>query len=552
MASSAPEFTSLIGLRHFRPRNHRRILLAFPRYAHSFGTFDHAFALVGVRAFMPPQGPLVVAALLPDTWEARWVDENIRPVRAEELAWADAVFISGMHLQRANILELNRRAHEAGKLTVLGGPAVSAAPEEYPEVDLLHCGEVGDGTLRLWRHLDASLLRPGHQVRFSTTERLPLADFPSPAYSLVDFRQYMLGSIQFSSGCPFTCEFCDIPALYGRKPRLKTPAQVIGELDQLLAGGVYSVYFVDDNFIANPKATLELLPRLVEWQRRHGYPLILSCEATLNLAAYPEVLEGMRQAGFVTVFCGIETPEPGALRAMGKTQNLRRPVLESIATLNRYGLEVAAGILLGLDTDTPETPQAIIDFAGQSGVPLLTVNLLYALPHTPLHDRLQAVGRIAADEGRDSNIIFREPYERVVGGWREVIAAIYQPANLYARFAAQMRQTYPNRHRAGRGWKQLTWRNAKRAVRILSRIIWQVGVRSDYRREFWRMFRTQLRAGDIESIFHIATVAHHLIRYARECTQGRMPSSNFSRRAAAAPADRRSGGLGHGRPVSSS
>src|SRR5262249_26066223 len=159
--------------------------------------------------------------------------------------------------------------------------------------------------------------------------------------------QYLTGSVQFSSGCPFTCEFCDIPGLYGRKPRMKTPAQVLGELEQLWSAGLNAVYFVDDNFIANPHATLELLPHLVEWQVRRNFPLRLACEATLNISLHPQILELMREAGFVTVFCGTETPEPEALRAMKKTQNLRRPILESIQTLNSYGLEVVSGIILG-------------------------------------------------------------------------------------------------------------------------------------------------------------------------------------------------------------
>jgi hypothetical protein len=221
------------GWNSFKPRHRRHVLLVFPRYAKSFGTFDHAFALLGVRAFMPPQGILLIASLLPREWSVKFVDENVRPVRAEELEWADVVFLSGMHVQRGRINELNQRAHRAGKLTVVGGPSVSAAPEFYPEADVLHCGEVGDATWRLFEHLDQSVDRPPKQLEFRTGERLPLSEFPSPAYELLQAGHYLMGSIQFSSGCPFTCEFCDIPGLYGRKPRAKTPAQVIGELDRL-------------------------------------------------------------------------------------------------------------------------------------------------------------------------------------------------------------------------------------------------------------------------------------------------------------------------------
>jgi hopanoid C-2 methylase len=516
------------GWNNFKPRHRRRVLLVFPRYAKSFGTFDHAFALLGVRAFMPPQGILLIAALLPREWDLKFVDENIRPVRSDELDWADVVFLSGMHVQRARINELNQRAHRAGKLTVLGGPSVSAAPEFYPEVDVLHCGEAGDATWKLFEHLDQTVDRQPKQLVFLTGERLPLSEFPSPAYQRLEAGHYLMGSIQFSSGCPFTCEFCDIPGLYGRRPRAKMPAQVIGELDQLWGAGMTSVYFVDDNFIANPNSALELLPHLVEWQKRHGHPLRLACEATLNISIYPQILEFMRQAGFITVFCGTETPEPAALRAMKKTQNLRRPILESVQTLNRYGLEVASGIILGLDTDTPETPGAILDFARESQIPLMTVNLLYALPKTPLYDRLKRDGRILNDPEGDSNIVFLESRETVLARWRRVIAHLYEPANVYARFLTQARNTYVNRPAPENALQQLTWRNARRAVRIFSRIVWHVGLRSNYRRHFWKMFWYLIRRGQVETIFHITIVAHHLISYTRQALQGKGQASNYS------------------------
>jgi radical SAM superfamily enzyme YgiQ (UPF0313 family) len=306
------------------------------------------------------------------------------------------------------------------------------------------------------------------------------------------------------------------------------PAQVVGELDQLWEAGMYSVYFVDDNFIANPNAALELLPHLVEWQKRHGRPLRLACEATLNISIYPHILELMRQAGFITVFCGTETPEPAALRAMKKTQNLRRPILESVQTLNRYGLEVASGIILGLDTDTPETPGAILDFAQESQIPLMTVNLLYALPKTPLYDRLQREGRILSDPEGDSNIAFLEPRETVVERWRRVIAHLYEPANVYARFVTQTRRTYANRAAPESAFQQLSWRNARRGARIFSRIVWHVGLRSNYRRHFWKLFWSLIWKGQLENIFHITIVAHHLISYTREALQGRGQASNYS------------------------
>ena len=233
----------------------RRVLCVFPKYAKAFGTFHHAYPLLGVKGFMPPQGLLVIAAYLPAHWEVRFVDENIAAAKDSDYRWADAVFCSGMHIQRDAINEVNRRAHAFGKVTVLGGPSVSGAPEFYPEFDYLHVGELGDATDAIVARLAQSVERPRVQQQVVTAERLPMAEFPTPAYKLAGMDQYFLANVQFSSGCPYKCEFCDIPELYGNNPRLKTPAQVIKELDEIVAGGcVGAVYFVDDNFVGNRKA----------------------------------------------------------------------------------------------------------------------------------------------------------------------------------------------------------------------------------------------------------------------------------------------------------
>jgi hypothetical protein len=472
---AAPEKESS-ALRGFQPKNKRRILLAFPRYSYSFGTFNHAFPLMGdVKGFMPPQGILVVTALIPEEWEIKFVDENIRRVTPEEFAWADAVFLSGMHIQRGRIHDLAQRAHDAGKVVALGGPSVSSAPEYYPDVDLLHCGEVGDGTLRLFQHLDETVERPAEQILFRTVERLPMSDFPTPAYNRIKVSDYLLGSVQFSSGCPFTCEFCDIPTLYGRNPRLKTPEQVVKELDLLADGGCVSCYFVDDNFIGNPKA----------------------------------------------------------LKLMKKGQNMRMPILEAIQAVNQYGIEAASGIIMGLDTDSDETPQALMDFADVSNIPIMTVNILFALPNTALYARLEKENRVLPAEqaeDRDSNIVFLQPYETVVRNWQRVIGHVFGPKQLYARYAYNAIHTYPNRIKPKNPLKQATWANIRRALGIFRRIIWRVGICSDYRREFWKMAWTELKQGNVETMFQVAMVAHHLITYARECTQGKMQSSNYSMR----------------------
>src|SRR5579864_8299727 len=406
----------------------RRILCVFPRYTPSFGSFEHAYPLTdGVQAFMPPQGLLLIAAYMPENWPVRFIDENIRAASDEDFEWAEAVFVSGMHIQRRQMNDICHRAHAFDLPVAIGGPSVSACPEYYPAFDYLYVGELGDATDALIARLARDCARPEQQVVLKTVDRLDMASFPLPAYELADLKRYFLGSIQYSSGCPYQCEFCDIPGLYGRNPRLKTPQQITAELDRLLECGLMgSVYFVDDNFIGNRKAALDLLPHLIEWQKKTGYAIRLSCEATLNIAKRPEILEKMREAFFVTIFCGIETPDPDALKAMHKDHNMMVPILEGVKTINSYGMEVVSGIIMGLDTDKPGTADALLAFVDESKIPLLTINLLQALPKTPLWDRLEREGRLVNDDdGRDSNVDFLLPYDEVVASWKHAMSVAY-------------------------------------------------------------------------------------------------------------------------------
>ena len=519
-----------------QPTRQRKILCVYPRYARSFGTFQHAYEFFGgrVRAFMPPQGLLVVTAYLPETWAVRFVDENSQTTTAADFEWADAVFVSGMHIQRSQIHDVITRAHAHDRPIVVGGPSVSGCPEYYPDADMLHVGEIGDATDRLIEHLDRTTDRPANQLRFETKDRLPLADFPTPAYEMIPLHEYFIANMQFSSGCPYSCEFCDIPALYGRNPRLKTPEQVLRELDLIAAAGATSVYFVDDNFIGNQKAALELLPHVVDWQTRHKYPLRFACEATLNIAKNERVLELMREAGFITVFCGIETPEPAALHAISKDQNLRMPILESVEKINSYGLEVVSGIILGLDTDGPDTADRIIEFIQASRIPMLTINILYALPKTPLWRRLEAEGRLLSGEGRESNVDFKLPYETVRDMWRRCITAAYTPEAVYARFAHNIAHTFSRRKKYPVNPQRASWANVRMGLGILARLMWRVGVRSDYRRTFWRLAWPALKAGEIEPLIHAAIVSHHLIEFTRDALQG-LGEASFYAPAAVVP-----------------
>ncbi|MGH6794390.1 MAG: B12-binding domain-containing radical SAM protein, partial [Methylocella sp.] len=400
--------------------------------------------------------------------------------------------------------------------------------------DYLHVGELGDATEALIGMLGRDVSRPCEQIVLTTKSRRDLCDFPVPAYELAEIGRYFLGSVQFSSGCPYRCEFCDIPGLYGRIPRLKSPDQVILELDKLLACGVNgSIYFVDDNLIANRRGLRDLLPQLIRWQKRNGYAVSLSCEATLNIARWPEILTLMREAAFDTIFCGIETPEPDALKAIDKAHNMMIPILDAVRAINRHGMEVVSGIILGLDTDTEETGVRILDFLEQSKIPMATINLLQALPRTPLWERLNQENRLLRDEDldRESNVEFKLPYDDVLAMWRTCMAKAYRPDNLFARYEYQMRATRPNRFKRPKSRQRYSPRNIAKGLTILARIVWIVGVRGDYRRIFWKFALRRLSRGQIEPVLSVGLSAHHLIMFARDACAGRGNASHYSAKA---------------------
>ena len=510
----------------------RRILCVFPRYTSAFGTFEHAYPLTdGVRALMPPQGLLLIAAYLPKDWPVRFVDENIRTATREDFEWAEAVFVSGMHIQRRQMNDICYRAHAFDLPVAIGGPSVSACPDDYPSFDYLHVGELGDATNELIARLARDPSRPTSQVVLETVERLPMTEFPIPAYELAELKKYFLGTIQYSSGCPYQCEFCDIPALYGRNPRIKTPQQIITELDRLRECGMTdTVYFVDDNFIGNRKAALDLLPHLVEWQKRTGYVMRLACEATLNVAKRPEILQKMREAYFTTIFCGIETPDPDALKAMHKDHNMMVPILEGVRTISSYGMEVVSGIIMGLDTDKPETGDALLAFIEESKIPMLTINLLQALPKTPLWDRLERENRLNHDESRDSNVEFLLPYDAVVQSYRRCISIAYEPEKVFARYEHLCQNTNVNRLKVPVSPEVRSWANIRRGLIILRNIFWKVGVLGDYRKVFWKFAWGRLRRGDLEGLISSTLMSHHLIMFARAAVSGRQNASNYSLR----------------------
>jgi radical SAM superfamily enzyme YgiQ (UPF0313 family) len=516
--------------------NKRRVLCVFPTYTPAFGTFQHAYKLMyRVKAFMPPQGLLLIAAYMPESWPVRFVDENIKPATPADFAWADVVLVTGMHIQGEQIRDIQRRARAAGKVTVLGGPSVSALPEMYPDFDYLHIGELGDATDQILRALDESTALPPQQIVATTKDRLPLTDFPIPAYDKVPFGRYLLGTVQFSSGCPYLCEFCDIPGLYGRQPRMKSPQQIVAELDFIFSqpNPPATLYFVDDNFIGNRKAAKEMLPHLVEWQKRNHYPVMFACEATLNIAKQTDILKLMKEANFTGMFVGIETPDAAALDAIKKGHNNAVPLMESIKTLNDYGLEITSGIILGLDSETPDTEQRLKDFIDLSQIPMLTINLLQALPKTPLWDRLKRDGRLLDDDSRESNVVFLRAHDEVVAMWRRAIAYANDPDRLFERFRHQVEATYANRKVTPAKGK-LTWPNLRGGAVMVWRVLWHLCLKSDFRKPFWRTAKHALKHGQIDGLLGAAFMGYHLIAFTREALRGDQNASYYSTKKRAA------------------
>ena len=513
-------------------RKQRRVLCVQPRFSPCFASFHHAMTFFpGASAFMPPQGILTIAAYLPASWDVRVVDENVTPITAEDLRWADAVMVSGMHVQRGRMAEIARLAHAAGKLAIAGGSSVSGCPAYHPDFDVLQVGELGDATDDIIRLLDDSVERPPEQLLLTTSKRLDIDDFPIPAYDKVNLNAYMVLNIQWGSGCPFTCEFCDIPELYGRRTRTKSVPRLMAELDAIMAQRpVGGIWFVDDNLIGDKKAARALMPHLVEWQHRNNYQMRLTGECTINLAEDTDLLEQMREAYFTDMFLGIETPDTETLKQISKRQNVRRPVVDNIETLNQYGIEVATGIIFGFDGEGEDHAERAIQFAREAAMPIVVLNVLYALPKTPLHRRLAAEGRLLDEEIGGSNIRFELPNEVIAAQLRRAVDELYNADAVFSRYRHQAVHTYPNRKPLALGRFPLSSPAVRFGARALGNVAWGVGVRSNYKRQFWRMAAELTAAGRIDHALYIGAMAHHFVKYREDVLSGRIAESTFSHR----------------------
>jgi radical SAM superfamily enzyme YgiQ (UPF0313 family) len=446
----------------------KNALLVNPEFPVSYWSFTYALELLNKKSNVPPLGLLTVAGLFPEDWNLRLVDMNVEPLRDEHIAWADAVFTSSMIVQERSLLDVVRRCNAAGVPVIAGGPHPTALHTELaalaPDATIDHfvLGEAEGLLPELLFDLRDGTAKPHYGP---TTPRPDIGDAPLPRFDLIDHGQYGVMALQFSRGCPFDCEFCDITVLFGRRPRTKSSAQMLTELDALLATGWRgSVFLVDDNFIGNKRDALVVLKDIKTWQEIHGYPFSFMTEASVNLADLTPLLELMRDCAFSMVFLGIETPGEDALRTTSKGQNIGRKsetssyLLHAVRTIQSYGIEVSGGFIIGLDGDREFDSH--LQFIREAGIPIAMTGLLTALKGTRLHGRLASEGRLhGASTGSNTEIALNFdpelPRDTLLHEYRRVISTLYEPTlrGYFERCVTYLERLAPRRHEGRRvGW----------------------------------------------------------------------------------------------------
>ena len=457
------------------------ILLIYPEFPDTFWSFKHALKFVRKKASLPPLGLLTIAAMLPESWERRLVDLNVQPLKEADLEWADMAMVSAMTVQQDSAREVIARCNAAGVKVVAGGPLFTTAHEQFPEVDHFVLDEA-ESTLAPF----LEDVRLGTPQRIYTSSVFPdITLTPAPEWRLLDKRKYASMAIQFSRGCPYRCDFCNVTTLFGHKIRTKTSAQIIAELDGLRKlGWRDSIFFVDDNFIAQ-RAYLkrELLPALISWRQEHGVTTKFYTECSINLADDAELMALMASAGFNQVFIGIETPDDNALQECGKHHNTSRNMLENIQRIQHAGLEVQGGFIVGFDTDNPSIFQKQIDFIQKSGIVTAMVGILQALPGTKLYERLKNEGRLlnhVSGDNADSNtnIVPKMDPALLREGYREMMNHLYAPKHYYRRIRTLLQEYRP---------AQLTSRFRFSQLMAFARSTVMLGVIGRERFHYWRM-----------------------------------------------------------------
>jgi len=460
-----------------------KILLISPRFPDTFWSFKHALRFVSKKAAEPPLGLLTVAAMLPGEWEKKVVDLNVRALEDSEVAWSDYVFLSAMSIQEASARAVLEQCARLGKKVVAGGPLFTARHNEFEGVDHLVLNEA-EITLPLFLK-DLSLSRAQHL--YTTSQWADVTTTPVPLWELIDLRLYATMNIQYSRGCPFDCEFCDITVLYGRVPRTKTLGQIITEMDRLrLLGWRGHVFFVDDNFIGNKRKLKEqILPGLIDWMDRYGHPFSLSTEASINISDDKELMHLMARAGFDSVFVGIESPNESSLLECGKAPNKNRDLLGSVHAIQSSGLQVHGGFILGFDNDPPSIFHTLIAFIRDSGIITAMVGILNAPRGTRLYQRLVAEGRLLSSSTGDNtdfsiNFIPKMNAEALLDGYKTVVRTIYSPKEYYARVLLFMKSYQPLRNSGS----QIHFTH----LMALLKSIFLLGIAGRERIYYWKLF----------------------------------------------------------------
>ncbi len=491
-----------------------RVLLVYPRFPKTFWSYEKILELVNRKVLLPPLGLVTVAAILPQTWDFRVVDCNIREVTDEEWEWAELVICSAMIVQKPDLLKQIALAKQKGKPVAVGGPYPTSLPEEMEAagVDYMILDE-GEITLPLFieaieRGEQQGVFRSGGQKPDVTTT-------PIPRYDLLELSAYDSMSVQFSRGCPFQCEFCDIIILYGRKPRTKTPPQLLAELNCLYElGWRGSVFMVDDNFIGNKRNVKLLLQELKDWQAERGYPFRFDTEASLDLAEDDEMIELMLQCNFGAVFMGIETPDADSLQLTKKFQNTRSPLLDSIDKVTRAGLRVIAGFIIGFDGEKAGAGQRIVEFAELTGIPTTTFAMLQALPHTALWHRLEKEGRLVSGGGNINqttlmNFVPTRPVQEIAREYVEAFGQLYEPTQYLNRVYRYFLKLGDPKVKPAFQMPQWT------IIRALLIVCWRQGIKRETRWIFWHHFFHILftRTALLDS--YVAVCAHneHFMEY---------------------------------------
>ncbi len=460
-----------------------KILLVYPQYPDTFWSFTHALKFISKKAAFPPLGLLTVAAMLPEEWEKRVVDLNIELLRDEDILRADYVFISAMSVQKESTKEIIRRCKELNKKIVGGGPLFTAHHDEFDEVDHLVLNEA-EITLKPFL---SDLAEGRAQHIYTTTEWADLTKTPIPAWELISFKNYASMNLQYSRGCPYDCEFCDITVLYGRVPRTKTKEQVIAELVRLYERGwKASVFFVDDNFIGNKnKLKREILPPIIEWMKENRHPFYFNTEVSLNTADDEELMTMMAQAGFKAVFVGIESPNEESLEECKKIPNKRRDLVASVKKIQKFGMEVQGGFILGFDVDPASIFDKLTKFIQDTGIVTAMVGLLNAPRGTKLYKRMIDEGRLLRVFSGDNtdlsmNFIPKMNRDALLKGYKNVVKRIYSPKQYYARVKNFMRNYKPTQAKV--------FRINFDDIKALFRSIVRLGIIEEERVYYWRLF----------------------------------------------------------------